>query len=58
MQEYLVLKYVCMAQYKMECLYVEKESDQNFLCLSHTQNESVYMGGIYNLVLFYNTALH
>lgn len=23
-----------------------------------TQNESVYMGGIYNFVLFYNTALH
>lgn len=42
----------------MEFLYVEKESDQNFLCLSHTQNESVYMGGIYNLVLFYNIALH
>lgn len=36
----------------MEFLYVEEESDQNFLCLSNTQNESVYMGGIYNLVLF------
>lgn len=36
----------------MEFLYGEKESGHNFLCLSHTQNESVYMGGIYNLVLF------